>query len=142
MHISQLLTIYFKLYDRLGDFLYRTPANFTSNVPDLHFQGQRFDRLHWEVHTWLSRKWWQIGKILLLPTHAELHVAFPLAWFLPWSWPILKVKVKIMQISTVNILQTVIIRTNIATVNTESRMWPFDWHIYIWSWPILKVKIN
>ena len=24
----------------------------------------------------------------------------------------------------------------------ESRMWPFDWHIFIWPWSILKVKVK
>ena len=30
--------------------------------------------------------------------------------------------------------------TNIA--NTESRVWPLNWHIYIWSGPILKIRVN
>ena len=34
--------------------------------------------------------------------------------------------------SNVIISQTVADRTNIAIANTESRIWPFDWHIYIW----------
>ena len=29
------------------------------------------------------------------------------------------------------ILQMVTDRTNIASADTGSRMWPFDWHIYI-----------
>ena len=33
--------------------------------------------------------------------------------------------------SNVIISQTVTYRANIAIANTKSRMWPFDWHIYI-----------
>ena len=32
--------------------------------------------------------------------------------------------------------------TNIAFADTESRMWPFDWRIYIWNWSILKVMVK
>ena len=54
------------------------------------FKVKYSNRVHWEVHLWLSHKWWPD-------------------------------------------------RTNIAT---ESRMWPFDWHIYVWSWPIPKTMIK
>ena len=39
-----------------------------------------------------------------------------------WPWLILKVKVKVMHISAVNISQTVTDKTNITNANTESRM--------------------
>ena len=47
-----------------------------------------------------------------------------------------------MHISTVNISHTVTTRANIAIVNTESRMCPFDWCIYIWRSSILKVRVK
>ena len=40
------------------------------------------------------------------------------------------------------ILQTMTYRTNIAIVNTESHMWPLDWHVYIWPWSILKGRVK
>ena len=39
------------------------------------------NRLHWEFHTRLSRKWWQIGKTLQLSTLRKSHMAFRLAGF-------------------------------------------------------------
>ena len=43
----------------------------------------------------------------------------PVDWYVyMWPWPILKVKVKIMQIFTVNISQAVTDMTNIAIANT------------------------
>ena len=59
-----------------------------------------------------------------------------------FTWPILHFKVKFMHISSVNISQTMRDRTNITIVNTESRLWPFHWYIYILPWPILKVKVK
>ena len=44
--------------------------------------------------------------------------------------------------SYVIISQTVTDWTNIAIDNTESRMWPFDLHIYVWHWQILKVGVK
>ena len=35
--------------------------------------------------------------------------------------------------SYVIVLQTVTDKTNIAIANTESRMWPFNWYIFIFD---------
>ena len=40
--------------------------------------------VHWQVHTSLSHKRWQIGQILLLPINRKSHPAFPLA-YLHWT---------------------------------------------------------
>ena len=56
------------------------------NALDLHFQGKNLNRVHWEVHTWLSfrlrisRKRWQIGQTFLLPINRKSHVAFKIAY--------------------------------------------------------------
>ena len=44
--------------------------------------------------------------------------------------------------SNVIISQVVTDRTNNAITNIESRMWPFDWHIYILPWTIVKVWVK
>ena len=44
-------------------------------------------------------------------------------------WLMLKIKVKVMQTSDVNISQTVTDMIHITITNTESRMWYFEWYI-------------
>ena len=80
-------------------------------------------------------------KIAILSLRRKSHANFRLAyWYL--TWPIIKVKVKVMHNLTLKIAQTVTDWASTAIVNTGSRMWPFDWHIYIWPWPILTVKVK
>ena len=91
----------------------------------------------WTVDVW-NRKRWHIRQTLLLSTNIKLHTSLPLSHLqLIISHSKSQGQGQGHAHSSVNILQTVTDRTNISNANTESRMWPFDWHNYTWRWPIL-----
>ena len=121
----------------------RRSANFIFKFKDLN-------RLRWEVHSaWIDyiekfivlvfHKWRQIEQTISKTKNRR----WPFDWYIYiWSWPILKIKVKVLHTSTVNISQTVEMGRNITIVNRESSMWTFDWHNYIWPWHIIKVIVK
>ena len=82
------------------------------NALDLHFQGKK-NRIEYirKFHTWLSRKRWQIGQTLLLPTHIKYHLTFWIDIYI-WPWPILKVTINAMHIFTNGDRQTLLLPTN------------------------------
>ena len=68
-----------------------------------------------------------------MPFHWHIYI---------WQWPSLKVKFKVMHISTANFSQMVIDGANNAIANKYKVAYGLRyWHIYIWPWPILKVKV-
>ena len=44
------------------------------------FKINDVNRVHWEVHMWLSRKLWQIEQTLKLPTHRKSHMGYQSAY--------------------------------------------------------------
>ena len=98
----------FDLIEWLIDVVVRRPISIQIVIVlYLNFQGQRCESSTLKVHTWLSRKRWPIEHTLLLPTQ-KVTFLWPLDWHIYiWPWPILKVNFKVMQISIVNISQTV-----------------------------------
>ena len=70
------------------------------------------------------------------------HTVLPLV-YLHWPWPILKVRVKILHISTINIPQKASRQgKHYYYQHIESRIKPFHRHIYICHWLILNVSVK
>ena len=64
-------------------------------------------------------------------------------WYIySWPWPILKVKIRVMHISTPNILNGNSLGKHYKCNEIQSPILAFNWYIYSWPWPILKVKAN
>ena len=111
------------------------------NVLDLHFQCQRFElRTLWSLNVIISQT--ETGQILLLSTNIKLHTAFTLAY---------------LHLTLANsngqgqghahfdcqyFANCDRYGNHCYWRHIRSRMWPFNWHIYIWPWLILKVKFK
>ena len=104
------------------------------------------------ISTWISWKWWEIKRKLLLPSNSHVWAFF---WRIYSSWSILKFNVMYglsFGVSTgdlgpfsrsMSCMGFLLAYLQVILVHSQGQchVWAFFWRIYMWSWSILKVNV-